>query len=78
MTDDEQHDLEGTFDTLVKRIYDALPPDPECQRLFLKWKAEFKAISKSKERLPESTYRECSATYAELIANMAIEGVEKY
>lgn len=73
----EGHDtLMGTYDAMVQKIYDPLPADPECQRLFMKWKREFRAIAISGQRPAQADLRECAETYAELRMNLTLEGVE--
>ena len=69
------HTLMGTYEAMNKRIYDALPTDPECQRLYMKWKREFRAIALSGARASQITMMEVSATYRELIMNLALEGI---
>lgn len=70
--------LMGTYDAMVKRIYDLLPTDPECQRLFMKWKGEFRSIARTGRSPGVLEFRECSATYRDLILNLQLEGIEIY
>ncbi len=78
----EGHDtLTATYEKMVQHIYDLLPADSECQRLFMLWKDQFKALCKLSHPVGSTIvsglqFRECSATYAELKMNMAMEGVE--
>lgn len=74
----EQIQFNGTIDLFIKRMYDALPPDAECQRLFLLWKKQIKDLGKASSPLPYQRYDEVSATYLELITNMRLEGVEVF
>ena len=67
--------LMGTYDNMVQRIYDVLPTDPECQRLFMKWKREFRAIALSGVRASQIAMSEVSATYREMIMNLELEGI---
>ena len=71
-----QDTLMGTYEAMNKRIYDALPTDPECQRLYMKWKREFRAIALTGRRESQAKMDEVSATYAELKMCLALEGVE--
>ena len=67
--------LMGTFESMNKMLYDALPKDPECQRLYMKWKREFRAIAKSGQPASKQAMDEVSATYRELKMNLELEGV---
>ena len=71
-----QDTLTGTFEAMNKRLYDALPADPECQRLYMKWKREFRAIALTGRRESQAKMDEVSATYAELKMNLSLEGIE--
>ena len=70
-----QDTLMGTYEALRQRLYDALPPDPECQRLYMKWNREFRAIALSGVRASQIAMMEVSATYRELIMNLELEGI---
>ena len=71
-----QDTLMGTYEAMNKKIYDLLPTDPECQRLYMKWKREFRAIALTGRREPQAKMDEVSATYAELKMNLSLEGIE--
>lgn len=68
--------LMGTYDAMVQKIYDLLPADPECQRLFMKWKREFRAFAKSGWPVSRPVMDEVSATYFELKMNLELEGIQ--
>jgi len=71
-----QDTLMGTYEAMNKRLYDLLPTDPECQRLYMKWKREFRAIALTGRRESQAKMDEVSATYAELKMNLSLEGIE--
>lgn len=69
------HTIMGTCEAMTKRIQKLLPDDPECRRLFDKWKREFRVIASSGREPRLSEMKEVSATYYELKMNLELEGI---